>query len=199
MNDRPRESSVDVTRLLRDWQSGDRAALDRLISLVYNELRVIASRHMAREWRKCTIETAALVNEAYVKLVDQRAVDWQNRAHFFAIAARVMRRVLTDHARRRLRAKHGAGVEVAAEASAIAVPEAPGLDSVDTLAIDRALEQLEELDPDQARIVELRFFAGLTVEETASVVDRSPATVKREWASAKAWLYRALTANRTET
>jgi RNA polymerase sigma factor (TIGR02999 family) len=197
MNDR--ESSADVTRLLREWQAGNPAALDRLIPLVYDELHVIASRHMAREWRQGTVETAALVNEAYVKLVDQHAIDWQNRAHFFAIAARVMRRILIDHARRRLRGKHGGGVALAMSASAIAVPGAPGLDPVDTLAIDRALHQLEALDPDQARIVELRFFAGLTVEETASVIGSSPATVKREWASAKAYLYRALTAKRVDT
>jgi RNA polymerase sigma-70 factor, ECF subfamily len=110
-----------------------------------------------------------------------------------------MRRILIDHARRRLRGKHGGGVGVPLDATAIAVPEAPGVHPVDALAVDRALGQLEELDPDQARIVELRFFAGLTVEETASVVGSSPATVKREWASAKAWLYRALTANRAET
>ena len=194
MTERLRESSVDVTVLLREWQGGDRAALDRLIPLVYDELHIIASRYMAREWRKGTIETAGLVNEAYMKLVDQRNVDWQSRAHFFAIAAQVMRRILLDHARRRLRGKHGGGVRERVDAAAIAVPDAQRLDPLDALAIDRALQQLEELDPDQARIVELRFFAGLTVEETASVVGMSPATVKREWASAKAWLYRALRA-----
>jgi RNA polymerase sigma-70 factor, ECF subfamily len=183
--------SADVTLLLREWQAGDRAALDRLIPLVYSELRVIASRSMAREWRRGTLQTTGLVNEAYVKLVDQRNVDWQSRAHFFAIAAQVMRRLLLDHARRRLRGKRGGGA-VPVGAAAVAAPQA-GLRPVDVLAVDRALQQLEELDPDQARIVELRFFAGLTVEETAAVVGVSPATVKREWASAKAWLYRALT------
>jgi RNA polymerase sigma-70 factor, ECF subfamily len=196
MKNRVPEQSEDVTLLLREWQAGDRAALDRLIPLVYSELRVIASRSMAREWRRGTLQTTGLVNEAYMKLVDQRKVDWQSRAHFFAIAAQVMRRLLLDHARRRLRGKRGGGA-VPVGAAAVAAPQA-GLSPVDVLAVDRALQQLEELDPDQARIVELRFFAGLTVEETAAVVGVSPATVKREWASAKAWLYRALTDSQGE-
>jgi len=196
MSDRTPEPSVDVTVLLREWQTGDRAALDRLIPLVYEELHVIASRHMAREWRTGSVETTGLVNEAYMKLVDQRRVDWQNRAHFFAIAAQVMRRILLDHAKRRLRAKRGGGA-VRVDATAIAGPDG-GLEPVDLLAVDRALHQLEALDADQARIVELRFFAGLTVEETAAVVGCSPATVKREWAVAKAWLYRTLTTGRAE-
>jgi RNA polymerase sigma factor (TIGR02999 family) len=153
---------------------------------------------MAREWRTGTLETTALVNEAYLKLVDQRRVDWQSRAHFFAIAAQVMRRILVDHARRKLRGKRGGGVTLRVDATSIQVPDATA-DPVDVVTIDRALCQLEALDPDQARMVELRFFAGLTVEETAAVVGVSPATVKREWAVAKAWLYRALTAGRTET
>jgi RNA polymerase sigma-70 factor (ECF subfamily) len=198
MSARPRDTSADITRLLREWQAGDRAALDALIPIVYDELHVIASRHMAREWRAGTLETTALVNEAYLKLVDQRKVDWQSRAHFFAIAAQVMRRILVDHARRKLRGKRGGGAVMPVVTTSIQVPEAAA-DLVDVLAVDRALSQLEGLDPDQARIVELRFFAGLTVEETAAVVGVSPATVKREWAVAKAWLYRALTAARGET
>jgi RNA polymerase sigma-70 factor, ECF subfamily len=198
MSARPRDTSADITRLLREWQAGDRAALDALIPIVYDELHVIASRHMAREWRAGTLETTALVNEAYLKLVDQRKVDWQSRAHFFAIAAQVMRRILVDHARRKLRGKRGAGAVMPVVTTSIQVPEAAA-DLVDVLAVDRALSQLEGLDPDQARVVELRFFAGLTVEETASVVGVSPATVKREWAVAKAWLYRALTAGRSDT
>jgi RNA polymerase sigma factor (TIGR02999 family) len=187
----PPEPSVDVTGLLRQWQAGDRDALDQLIPLVYNELHVIASRHMAREWRQTSLQATGLVNEAYMKLVTQRKADWQNRAHFFAIAARVMRRILLDHARQRLRGKRGGDAGTHVDATTIAVPDA-AVDPVDVLAIDRALQQLEELDPDQARIVELRFFAGLTVEETAAAVGASPATVKREWAVAKAWLYRTL-------
>jgi RNA polymerase sigma-70 factor (ECF subfamily) len=198
MSARPRDTSAEITRLLREWQAGDRGALDALIPVVYDELHVIASRHMAREWRAATLETTALVNEAYLKLVDQRKVDWQSRAHFFAIAAQVMRRILVDHARRKLRGKRGGGAVMPVVTTSIQVPEAAA-DLVDVLAVDRALSQLEGLDPDQARIVELRFFAGLTVEETAAVVGVSPATVKREWAVAKAWLYRALTAARGET
>jgi RNA polymerase sigma factor (TIGR02999 family) len=186
------EPSAQVTLLLRRWQDGDRAALDRLIPLVYNELHVIASRHMGHEWREGTLQTTGLVNEAYLKLVDQRDVDWQNRAHFFAIAAQVMRRILLDHARRRLRDKRGGGI-APVPISAVSI-EAPDTgDAVDMLAIDRALRDLEQLDPDQAKIVELRFFGGLTVEETGAVLKISPATVKREWAVAKGWLYRALT------
>ena len=183
----------DVTQLLQDWRGGRQDALDRLMALVYDELHLIASRHMAREWRPGSLQTTALVNEAYLKLVDQRGVDWQNRAHFFAIAATVMRRILVDNARKEQRSKRGSGMPAlslddAAERPALTV------DSVDTLALDTALTKLEALDPDQARVVELRFFGGLTVEETAEVVGSSPATVKREWALAKGWLYRQLTA-----
>src|SRR5439155_7849894 len=186
-------SSPQVTLLLREWQAGDRAALDRLIPLVYKELHVIASRHMAHGWGDGTLQTTGLVNEAYMRLVDQRDVDWQNRSHFFAIAAQVMRRILLDDARRRVREKRGGGaVPVPMDGVAIAAPDA-ALDPVDVLTIDRALQDLERLDPDQARIVELRFFGGLTVEETSAVLDISPSTVKREWAVAKGWLYRALT------
>jgi RNA polymerase sigma factor (TIGR02999 family) len=189
--------AAHVTRLLRDWQSGDKAALERLIPIVYDELHVIASRHAGREWRKGALQTTALVNEAYVKLVDQRDVDWQNRAHFFAIAAQIMRRILLDDARGRLREKRGAGAqEMDLEGLSVAVPVGP-LDTVELIAIDRALSSLEQLDPEQARIVELRFFAGLTIEETAAVIGSSPATVKREWAIAKGWLRRALTGTQT--
>jgi len=185
--------SGQVTRLLQQWQNGDRAALDRLIPLVYDELRVIASRYRAREWREGALQTTALVNEAYLKLIDQRHVDWHNRAHFFAVAAQLMRRILVDDARRQLREKRGgAAVRVSVDDMPIAAADGP-LDAVETLALDRALGELEQLDPDQGRIVELRFFGGLTVEETATAMRISPATVKREWAIAKGWLYRALT------
>jgi RNA polymerase sigma factor (TIGR02999 family) len=184
--------SAQITVLLRQWQDGDRAALDRLIPLVYSELHVIASRFMAHEWRHGTLQTTGLVNEAYLKLVDQREVDWQNRAHFFAIAAQVMRRILLDYARRRQREKRGGGaVTVPMDTVTVAAPDVG--DAVDVIAVDRALQDLEQLDPDQARIVELRFFGGLTVEESSAVLGISPATVKREWAVAKGWLYRALT------
>ena len=185
-------SGRDVTRLLREWRAGNADALEELMPLVYDELHTIAARHMAREWRVSVYQTTALVSEAYVKLVGQRDVDWQNRGHFFALAAQVMRRILVDNARRDLRPKHGAGADVTPLDEAMLQPAKPALDTVDALALDRALTRLEALDPDQARIVELRFFGGLTVEETASVVGVSPATVKREWALAKGWLYREL-------
>jgi RNA polymerase sigma factor (TIGR02999 family) len=191
------QASAQITRLLHEWQDGDRDALDRLIPLVYEELYVIASRQMSREWRHGTIQATALVNEAYVKLVDQRNVDWQNRAHFFAIAAKIMRRILIDDARSRLREKRGGGaVSITVEGLSICAPDRP-FDPIDLIAIDRALNDLEQLDPDQARIVELRFFAGLTVEETAAVVGSSRATITREWALAKGWLHRALSGGTT--
>ncbi len=185
--------AAQITRLLNDWQSGDREALDRLIPLVYNELRAIASRYLARE-RHDAIQTTALVNEAFVKLVDQRQVDWQNRAHFFAIAARVMRRVLIDDARWRLRQKRGGSAVMVTLDDLSDAALDPAVDVLDVIAVDRALRDLERLDADQARIVELRFFGGLTAEETGAVLGISRATVEREWAVAKGWLHRALTA-----
>jgi RNA polymerase sigma factor (TIGR02999 family) len=183
----------DVTRLLQEWRNGSREALDHLIPLVYAELRTMAARYLARERPDHTLQTTGLVHEAYVKLVDQRGVQWQNRAHFFGIAAKLMRRILVDDARHRLRGKRGGGApQLQVDDLPIAAP-AGGVDAVDALALDRALQELEAIDPDQARIVELRFFGGLTLEETATVLEISPATVKREWAIAKGWLYRALT------
>jgi RNA polymerase sigma factor (TIGR02999 family) len=192
-------SPLEITQLLHDWREGDRAALDRLIPLVYEELHLIAARHMSREWRGGAIQTTALVNEAYLKLVDQRNVDWQNRAHFFAIAAQVMRRILLDDARKRLRDKRGGGtIAVSIDDVAVTAPS-DSIDAVDLIAVDRALQELETLDPEQAKIVELRFFGGLTVEETAAVLGISTATVKREWALAKGWLYRALTRGQNQS
>jgi len=188
----PPLSPSDITGLLQQWQGGDRQALDSLIPVVYEELRVIASRHLSREWRPDSLQTTALVNEAYLKLVDQRRVEWQNRAHFFALAAQLMRRILVDDARRVLRLKHGGGaLETPVDDVPLAAP-APDVDAVDALALDVALTKLEQIDPDQAKLVELRFFGGLTVEETAVVMGVSPATVKREWAVARGWLHRAL-------
>ena len=190
------DASAQITLLLRKWQGGERSALDRLIPLVYDELHVIASRHMAHEWRDGTLQTTGLVNEAYIKLVDQRDVDWQSRAHFFAIAAQVMRRILLDYARRRLRDKRGGGAENV-PLDEVAIPSADAtIGAVEILAIDQALRGLEELDPDQAKLVELRFFGGLTVEETGAVLGISSATVHREWAVAKGWLYRALSSTK---
>jgi RNA polymerase sigma-70 factor, ECF subfamily len=189
----PGEAGSDVTQLLQEWRSGRKDALERLMPLVYDELHLIASRHMAREWRVSAMQTTALVSEAYLKLVGQHNVDWQNRAHFFAIAAQLMRRILVDNARRDQRPKHGAGSIPVSLDDMPGVAQPVGIDAVDALALDAALRKLEALDPEQGRIVELRFFGGLTVEETAEVVSVSPATVKREWALAKGWLYRELT------
>jgi RNA polymerase sigma factor (TIGR02999 family) len=181
-----------ITQLLHEWQSGSRDAFDRLVPLVHSELRTIASRQLGREWRHDRLQITAVVNEAYLKLFDQREVDWQNRGHFFAIAAQLMRRVLIDHARRQTRQKRG-GVAVPVELDA-AIPHPPqAVDAVDVLDLDRALTRLEALDPDQARIIELRFFGGLTIDETAAALSVSPATIKREWTVAKGWLLRELT------
>jgi RNA polymerase sigma factor (TIGR02999 family) len=182
---------VEVTRLLQEWRDGRPQALDRLMPVVYDELHLIASRHMSHEWRSGPLQTTALVNEVYLKLVGQR-VDWRNRAHFFAIAATVMRRILVDNARREVRPKHGGGRVALSLDDAGEVPHALGVDRVDALALDIALKKLEALDPAQARIVELRYFGGMTIEETAEVVGASPATVKREWTLAKGWLYSEL-------
>jgi len=184
---------AEITRILHDWKDGNRDALDRLIPIVYDELRTLASRQLAREWRHDRLQTTTVVNEAYVKLFAQRDVDWQNRGHFFAIAAQLMRRILVDHARRELREKHGGGAVHVELNDALSKAADSPLDVLDALALDTALQKLEALDPDQGRIVELRFFGGLTVEETATVLGISPATVKREWAVAKGWLYRELT------
>ncbi len=188
--DGPAPSPSDITRILHEWQAGSRAALDRLMPIVYNELKTLASRQLAHEWRHDRLQTTVLVNEAYVKLFGQRDVDWQNRGHFFAIAAQIMRRIIVDHARRQLREKHGGGA-VSVELNE-AIPTSEPVDAIDALALDRALQKLEQLDPEQGRIVELRFFAGLTVDETAAVLGVSAATVKREWVMAKSWLYREL-------
>jgi RNA polymerase sigma factor (TIGR02999 family) len=184
---------AEITRMLHEWQAGSREALDRLMPIVYDELRVIASRQLAREWRHDRLQTTVVVNEAYLKLFGQREVDWQNRGHFFAIAAQLMRRILVDHARRELREKRGGGfVHVELNDANVKAIDTP-IDAIDALALDDALQKLEQLDPDQGRIVELRFFGGLTVEETAAALNISTATVKREWALAKGWLYRELT------
>jgi RNA polymerase sigma-70 factor (ECF subfamily) len=181
-----------ITQLLHQWQSGSRDAFDNLVPLVHNELRTIASRQLSREWRHDRLQITAIVNETYLKLFDQREVDWQNRGHFFAIAAQLMRRVLIDHARRQTRHKRGGTTTVVELDAAIPTPVA-SVDAVDVLDLDRVLTKLEQLDPDQARIVELRFFGGLTIEETALALSLSPATIKREWAVAKGWLFRELT------
>lgn len=180
-----------ITRLLLDWRDGDRRALDRLIPQVYEELRRLAGRYVRREPADSPLQPTALISEAYLRLVDQARIDWQGRTHFFAVAARQMRRILVDQARERRAAKRGGGVApvtVVDDALAGGEPVA----GVDLLALDAALGELAGIDPRQAELVELRFFAGMTVPETAVALGVSPATVKREWALAKAWLYRKL-------
>jgi RNA polymerase sigma factor (TIGR02999 family) len=190
----PAADPAHVTQLLRDWQGGNRDAFELLVPLVHHELRTIASRQLNREWRHDRLQITAIVNETYLKLFDQREVDWQNRGHFFAIAAQLMRRILIDHARRETRQKRG-GVSVPMALDPTVAASEPAVDAVDVLDLDLALTRLEALDQGQARIIELRFFGGLTIEETAAAHSVSPATIKREWAVAKGWLFRELTGN----
>jgi len=179
----------EVTQLLIDWSNGDRAALDKLLPVVEEELRRLAHRYMSRERAGHTLQTTALVNEAFVRLVNRRNVQWQNRAHFFGIAAQLMRTILVDHARSHASAKRGGGAHKLELDEAMVVLRQK---ASEVLALDEALKQLALIDAQQSRIVELRFFGGLTVEETAEVLHLSPATIKREWSTAKAWLYREL-------
>jgi len=179
----------EVTRILQAWGRGDQQAVDRLMPLVYGELRRLARHYLRRERPDHTLQPTALVHEAYLRLVDQRGVTWQNRAHFFGVAAQAMRRILVDHARRHHAAKRGGpAFKVWLDDVVIAAKER----SDDLLALDDALNRLAAMDPRQGQIVELRLFSGLTVEETAEALGISPATVKREWTSAKAWLTREL-------
>ncbi len=176
--------------MLHEWSDGRRDALEDLMPLVYNELRRQASRYLRRERIGHTLQTTALINEAYLKLIDQRDVNWQNRAHFFGIAAQAMRRILVDYAKTRHREKRGGAGENLPldEARFIAFKEK----SIDLIALDEALTQLAKFDAQQARVVELRYFSGLSIEETAEVLKISPATVKRDWTIAKAWLKREI-------
>jgi RNA polymerase sigma factor (TIGR02999 family) len=183
-------STGRVSQLLVDWGLGDEAAREALIPLVYDELRRVARRYLWRERPDHTLQSAALVNEAYLRLVAQQLPAWQNRAHFFGVAAQLMRQILVDHARARGAAKRGAGAPRLTFDPAIALPQKQELDVVE---LDDALNKLAQLDPQQSRVVELRFFGGLSIEETALVIGASPATVKRDWATARAWLHRELT------
>jgi len=181
-----RAASTEVTALLTQLVDGDPQAASRLVPLVYGELRQIAARFMRRERVDHTLQTTALVHEAYLKLVEQTPASWQNRAHFFAIAAQVMRHILIDHARGHAREKRGGGQPVIKfDEGLVFSPE----QSSELLEVDAALQRLTELDPRQGKIVELRFFGGLTVDETAAVLGISPKTVKRDWSVAKAWLH----------
>jgi RNA polymerase sigma-70 factor (ECF subfamily) len=179
----------DVTGLLREWNRGDKAALDRLMPLVAGELRKVAGAYLRRERAGHTLQPTALINEVYLKMVDRQKVDWRDRAHFFAFAACTMRRILVDHARVHRAGKRGAALTVSIEAAGDLV-SAPR--DIDLLALDEALDALTALDTRQARLVELRFFVGLTIEETAEVLDVATATVSRDWLTAKAWLFRRL-------
>ena len=179
----------NVTALLGDWSRGDRSALNQLLPLVYAELRRVASRQLRRERADHTLQPTALVHEVFIRLVDQRQVDWQNRAHFFGVAANVMRRILVDHARRHGASKRGDGVRCVSIEDA---KEVAASDEMPILALDHALSRLETVDQDLARIVELRAFGGLTIEEAAHVLSVSPSTAKRDWRTARAWLTREL-------
>ena len=185
----PVQGAPPVTELLRAWSAGHEAALDQLIPLVESELRRLARIYMARERLGHTLQTTALVNEAFVRLIDARQVRWQDRAHFLGISARLMRRVLVDHARARGMQKRGGGAYAVPLEDDMAVSPAQ---NVDLLALDRALEALASVDERKCRVIEMRFFGGLTVEETAEALRVSPDTVKRDWRLAKLWLVREL-------
>jgi RNA polymerase sigma factor (TIGR02999 family) len=179
----------ELTQLLIDWSNGDQAALDKLMPLIDEELRRLAHRYMTRERAGHTLQTTALVNEAFLRLVNRKNLQWQNRAHFFGLAAQLMRTILVDHARSHASAKRGGGAHKLELDEAMVVSQQK---ASEVIALDDALKQLALLDPQQSRIVELRFFGGLTVEEAAEVLKVSPATIKREWSTAKAWLYHEL-------
>lgn len=181
--------SSQVTELLVRWRGGDREALDSLLPLVYDELRRIARHYLQGERPGHTLQSTALVNEAYVRMVAQDFPQWQNRAHFFAVAAQLMRQILVDHARAHRASKRGGNVYKVSLDEAEGQPQATDLDLV---ALDDALKNLAEMDPQQSKVVELKFFAGLSIEDTAEVLAISPSTVKRDWITARAWLYREL-------
>ena len=182
-------SANGVTGLLVAWSQGDQAALDQLMPLVYEELHRLARRYMGREREGHTLQTTAIVNEAYLRLVDQRKARWQNRSQFFAVAAQMMCRILVDYARSRRYAKRGANLQPVSLDEAAVLSRSP---APEVIALDDALTSLAALDPRKGRIVELRFFGGLSIEETAEVLGVSPGTVMREWTLAKAWLQREL-------
>lgn len=180
----------DVTALLGEWSRGNRTALNQLLPLVYAELRRVAARQLRNERADHTLQPTALVHEVYIRLVDQRQVDWHNRAHFFGVAAQVMRRILVDHARRHGASKRGEGVRRVSIDEARDVAAASN--EIPVLALDQALDRLEKVDAELAKVVELRAFGGLTIEEAAHVLSVSPSTAKRDWRTAKAWLNREL-------
>jgi len=189
MNKPPPSKPHEITELLEQWSGGNQAALDRLYPLVYEELRRLARSYMRREPKGHTLQTTALINEAYVRLVDQHSVRWQNRSHFFAISAQIMRRILVDHARQHLQAKRGGGAKrISLDEVMIVAKER----SEEVLMLDEALANLARLDPRRSQVVELRYFAGLNNSEIASVLQISENTVMRDWNLARAWLYQQL-------
>lgn len=183
---RPAANPEQVTQLLRRWGNGEQHAVEQLLPLVYGELRGLAKRYLRRERQGHTLETSALVHEAYVRMIGQQKVEWRNRAHFFAISAQMMRRILVDHARAHLYKKRGGGAQKVSLDEALHVGAEP---SQALVAVDDALKQLAEQDPDKARLVEMRFFGGLSHPEIAEVLDVSLSTVERQWRVARAWLY----------
>lgn len=183
------EERNEISLILRDWSAGDRESAEALLSLVYDKLREIAAQYLRKERSNHTLQPTALVHEAYLKLVDLSGVSWQGRAHFFAVASKVMRHILVDHARARLSEKRGGDMQRVAIEDLVRFSKKP---DVDLLALDEALTRLAAIDEQQSKIVELRFFGGLSIEETAHILGVSPATVKREWVLAKTWLYRKL-------
>jgi RNA polymerase sigma-70 factor, ECF subfamily len=178
-------AAPDVTQLLVQWSQGDKTALDRMTPILYEELRRLARYFLAGERAGHTLQPTALVHEAYIRLVDQRAVDWRNRAQFLGLAASMMRRILINHAEAHNAAKREGSAEVVTLSDSLGVFTQPNLD---VLSLNRSLDELTRLDPQQGRVVELRYFGGLSIEETAEVIGVSPATVKREWATARLWL-----------
>ena len=196
MNNKP---AGEVTQLLLRWRAGDEAALTALLPLVYEELRSLARRHLRHERGSHTLQRTALVHEAFLRIVDQKQVDWESRTQFYGIASQMMRRVLVDHARRRSAAKRGDGaphvdLDAVLQDEGEDLPPPSPEKEIDFAAIDDALKRLEAMDPQQGRLVELRFFGGLSIKETADIIGVSPATVKREWAIARAWLQREIMA-----
>jgi RNA polymerase sigma factor (TIGR02999 family) len=186
MNDQPHE----VTQLLHDWSQGDQAALDKLLPLIYDELRRLAKRYLARQRPGHTLQTTALINEAFLKLAGQEEKHWQNRAHFFGVAAQAMRHILVDYARAQHYAKRGGGAQRVAFEEALTVSAER---AAEVVALDEALHELAKVDLRKSKVVELRYFGGLSVAETAEALNIAPITVMRDWNLAKAWLHRALT------
>ena len=182
-------SKPGLTELLDDWRQGDLTAIEKLTPLIYDELRRIAHRYVQRERNGHTLETTALVNEAYLRLAGQKKIEWQNRAHFFAVTAQVMRHILIDHARRRRFLKHGGDAQQVSLSEAAMMSEQRAAELV---TLDEALDELARLDGRKSRVVELRYFGGLSLEETAEVLEVSLMTVRRDWRAAKAWLYRRI-------